>query len=236
MALIDWTSVQKRLHKLGFDPGPIDGIRGRRTIKAVRRFQESKGLVADGIVGPNTFHAMFGNTRAGETPKFDQMPWYEEALRLVGTREIEGPASNKAILDMAEKLDIAYENDDIPWCGLFVGHCVGSSLPDETLPTIVLRARAWEGFGVPTEPQLGAIMVFWRQTETSGLGHVGFYFAEDDASYHVLGGNQSNMVNVARLEKNRLLTARWPLSALEPEGNVVLLADVGDTAFSTDES
>ena len=28
MALVDWTSVQTRLHKLGFDPGPIDGIYG----------------------------------------------------------------------------------------------------------------------------------------------------------------------------------------------------------------
>ena len=27
MALVDWTSVQTRLHGLGFDPGPIDGIR-----------------------------------------------------------------------------------------------------------------------------------------------------------------------------------------------------------------
>ena len=49
MALIDWTSVQTRLHRLGFDPGPIDGIRGRRTIGAVKRLQQSRGLVADGI-------------------------------------------------------------------------------------------------------------------------------------------------------------------------------------------
>ena len=66
-----------------------------------------------------------------------------EALRLVGTKEIEGPASNRHILEMADRLDVAYENDDIPWCGLFAGHCVGASLPDEVLPTVVLRARAW---------------------------------------------------------------------------------------------
>ena len=100
MALVDRTSVQMRLHKLGFDPGPVDGLRGRRTMRAVKRFQESRGLVADGLVGPVTFHALFGETAPGAPPVFDRMPWYQEALRLVGTREVEGPASNARILDM----------------------------------------------------------------------------------------------------------------------------------------
>ena len=136
---------------------------------------------------------------------------------------------------MAERLDLAYENDDIPWCGLFAGHCVGASLPEEVLPSYVLRARAWEAFGVPVVPQLGAVLVFWRQSPSSGLGHVGFYFAEDEASFHVLGGNQSNRVNVARLRKDRLLTARWPLTALAPEDTVVRVdAATGD--YSTNEA
>ena len=235
MALVDWMSVQTRLHKLGFDPGPLDGIRGRRTIRAVKRFQESKGLVADGIVGPATVRALFGEAGAGASPGLDRMPWYQEALHLIGTREVEGPASNQDILDMADRLDLAYEDDDIPWCGLFAGHCVGVSLPDEVLPSVVLRARAWEAFGVPVVPQLGAVLVFWRKSRDSGLGHVGFYFAEDESSYHVLGGNQSNMVNVARLHKHRLLTARWPITALAPEDTLVM-ADAGGGAFSTDES
>ena len=69
MALIDWTSVQTRLHRLGFDPGPIDGIRGRRTIGAVKRLQQSRGLVADGIVGPATVRALAGHrARARRDP------------------------------------------------------------------------------------------------------------------------------------------------------------------------
>jgi len=234
MALVDWRSVQTRLHGLGFDPGPIDGIRGRRTIRAVKRFQESRGLDADGIAGPATILTLFGEVGTGDAAPVDRMPWYHEALRLVGTQEIEGPASNRHILDMADRLDVAYENDDIPWCGLFAGHCVGASLPDEVLPTVVLRARAWEAFGVPTTPQLGAIMVFWRRSPDSGLGHVGFYFAEDEHTYHILGGNQSNMVSVARLRRDRLLTARWPITALAPEDTVVNVDGAGG-ALSTDE-
>ena len=49
---------------------------------------------------------------------------------------------------------------------------------------------------MPATPQLGAVMVFWRRSPDSGLGHVAFYFAEDERTYHVLGGNQSNMVSV----------------------------------------
>ncbi|MBP7242009.1 peptidoglycan-binding domain-containing protein [Amaricoccus sp.] len=44
----------QRLHKLGFNPGDVDGVRGRQTINAIKRFQESKGLVADGVVGRAT--------------------------------------------------------------------------------------------------------------------------------------------------------------------------------------
>jgi putative peptidoglycan binding protein len=47
--------VQQRLKELGFDPGPIDGIYGPLTKKAVRSFQENNPeLVLDGIPGPLT--------------------------------------------------------------------------------------------------------------------------------------------------------------------------------------
>ena len=162
------------------------------------------------------------------------MPWYHEAMRLVGMKEIQGLNSNQQILEMADELEIPYENDDIPWCGLFVGHCVGASLPDEVLPPVVLRARAWEKFGVPTKPQLGAVMVFWRRSPDSGLGHVGFYVGEDNDTYFIVGGNQSNMVSVARLRRNRMLAARWPTTALKPTDTVVIVEDI-DAAPSTDK-
>jgi peptidoglycan hydrolase-like protein with peptidoglycan-binding domain len=56
---IDILEVQTQLLKLGFDPGPMDGIWGRRTIAALRAFQESKGLQVDGILGPKSLKALF---------------------------------------------------------------------------------------------------------------------------------------------------------------------------------
>jgi hypothetical protein len=50
--------LQERLAELGFHPGNVDGVFGARTEEAVRRFQESRRLPADGIVGQRTLAAM----------------------------------------------------------------------------------------------------------------------------------------------------------------------------------
>ena len=47
--------LQQKLSGAGFDPGPIDGIFGSKTEVAVRKFQDSKGITVDGIVGPITW-------------------------------------------------------------------------------------------------------------------------------------------------------------------------------------
>lgn len=50
--------LQAGLKELGFDPGDIDGIFGPSTAAAVITFQKNRNLFADGIAGPQTFHAL----------------------------------------------------------------------------------------------------------------------------------------------------------------------------------
>ncbi|NEQ36171.1 MAG: peptidoglycan-binding protein [Okeania sp. SIO3I5] len=50
-------TLQMRLETMGFNPGPIDGIFGKKTIGAVKEFQKSKGIKADGIVNQKTWAA-----------------------------------------------------------------------------------------------------------------------------------------------------------------------------------
>ena len=50
--------IQTFLNCNGFSPGPIDGVSGGRTDAAVKSFQASVGLSADGVVGPATKQAM----------------------------------------------------------------------------------------------------------------------------------------------------------------------------------
>lgn len=47
--------LQRILVSIGYNPGPIDGIFGPMTRRAVIEFQLDNGLVPDGIVGPKTY-------------------------------------------------------------------------------------------------------------------------------------------------------------------------------------
>ncbi len=218
--------IQQALKDLGYDPGPIDGVRGRLTIKAIKSFQADNQLVIDGLVGPKTIAVLFKKHLPVSDGMFDiplSTPWVETAFSLIGTQEQPGRGSNEAILGWAENLEItSYNDDDIPWCGLFVAHCIGLQLPEEGLPANPLGARKWQNFGYEVNPQLGAIMVFWRGSPDGWKGHVGFYWAEDDKAYHILGGNQSNSVSVTRISKDRFLAARWPHTALSIDGQTRL--------------
>ena len=55
--------VQKRLNQLGFAAGVEDGIHGIKTLAAVRKFQTSQGLTADGVVGPRTWGRLLELTK-----------------------------------------------------------------------------------------------------------------------------------------------------------------------------
>ena len=211
--------VQEALASFGYRPGPLDGIWGRQTQAAVRAFQSDHGLQPDGVVGPLTLAKLF--PQAGPSPRGIDSPmlvWLQEARRLMGTKEKPGTGSNPVIIDWAGAQGIRYSGDDIPWCGLFVSHCITATLDREATPTGVLSARAWQSFGIRTKPTLGAVMVFWRQSLASGLGHVGFYAGEnaDGSAYRILGGNQSDSVSLAWVRSDRLLTARWPATVAAP--------------------
>ena len=215
MKLID---IQTALAALGFRPGPLDGIWGRQTAAALREFQASEGLDPDGIVGPMTLAALFpdDSVMGKQTLSSASLVWFKEAQRLIGTKETLGTGSNPDILDWATDIGIPYKGDDIAWCGLFVGHCITSTLDREPTPPKLLSARAWERFGIKTAPTPGAVMVFWREAKESWKGHVGFYAGEDKSAYRILGGNQADSVSLAWVSKDRLVDARRPSTVPPP--------------------
>lgn len=129
-----------------------------------------------------------------------------EAVKLYGTREIVGKQHSKEILSWAKELDMekTYTNDEIPWCGLFASIVVKRS--GFNVVANPLWARNWNQFGTKEDKaMLGDVLVF---TRPGGGGHVGFYVGEDSTCYHVLGGNQSNMVNTTRILKSRCIGIR----------------------------
>ncbi len=133
--------------------------------------------------------------------------WLTKAKSYVGLREIPGPRHNNVIVGWLAKLRAWWRDDETPWCGVFVAHCMQEC--DLPFPKLYMRAKEWSEYGAllrTTRLAPGAILVFDR----AGGGHVGFYVGEDETHYHVLGGNQSNAVNVMRLAKSRLVASRWP--------------------------
>ena len=71
--------LQNRLNALGrryarIIGGPADGVFGSRTQRAVRRFQldfrhRCQGMLANGIVGPDTFNSLYVCTFMGANPE-----------------------------------------------------------------------------------------------------------------------------------------------------------------------
>ena len=138
-----------------------------------------------------------------------------EALKLHGAAEIAGPRDCPTIMAWAAEVggDVAraYGADSIPWCGLFMA--VVARRAGKQAPSAPLWALNWASFGnFAPIPMLGDVLVFRR----GGGGHVALYVGEDDATYHVLGGNQSDRVCFARLARSRLHAARRPAYRVAP--------------------
>jgi len=141
--------------------------------------------------------------------------WLAEARQHLGVREIVGAKHSPIIMGWikelgAKVLGIPVNDDETPWCGTFMAMVMKRcSLP---VPPLAVRAAQWGRVGKwgreLRDPRLGCVLVFTR----NGGGHVGLYLGEDDTHFHVLGGNQSNSVNIMRIAKSRLAEGgmRWP--------------------------
>ena len=102
--------IQLALQAKGFDPGPIDGVRGRMTIARGQGVSGGQRLVVDGIVGPTDECGAVRPAAADQVDDAgtDHAAWYAEAWRLIGIDEDVGAGSNRMILKWAEDLDIPY--------------------------------------------------------------------------------------------------------------------------------
>lgn len=230
-------AFQQRLKKLGYYKGQIDGVAGAMSSHAVIEFKRNNDLTPRAYVGPLTMAALFGDAPF-PAPKpralHGEPLWLSEARRLLGTKETRGKANNPVIMDWADELDQWYPGDDVPWCGLFVAHCMAVGVPNEPQGFNRLGARAWLKYGKKCQALKGSVAVFWRTHKTkSGNGHVGFIVGEDASTWHILGGNQSDSVSVTRVSKTRLLGCRAPRGWVGGGSN---LSSVSSGALSTNEA
>jgi len=95
-------SLQIALHKLGYDPGRIDGVYktkevdNSRTQKAVKAFQEAEGLTVDGLAGKNTLKSLCEKLNVenekivNKAVEAEEIKLEEKKLQKEEVKEIEG--------------------------------------------------------------------------------------------------------------------------------------------------
>ncbi|EDV5649303.1 TIGR02594 family protein [Salmonella enterica] len=149
--------------------------------------------------------------------------WLVEARRYIGEREIKGARHNPLIVQMWRDIKRGgIKDDETPWCAAFTG---------AVLERVGIKSTRFEsagsylGWGSQLlQPALGCVAVFTRD----GGGHVGFVVGETDGGdLLVLGGNQSDAVNIRSFPRSRVSGYRWPVGVPDLPQDLPVLADSG---------
>jgi uncharacterized protein (TIGR02594 family) len=130
-----------------------------------------------------------------------------EILKFYGLKEVFGPAHNPEIVKMFHEIGYNWVNDDeTAWCSAALNYfCKRLGLQRSGK----LDARSWLKLPIKvTDPELGDIVVLWRNNPYGWEGHVGLYISDDGDRIYVLGGNQDNMISIRPYYKSRVLGYR----------------------------
>ena len=132
-----------------------------------------------------------------------------EILKHYGLKEVFGKQHNPEIVKMFHEIGYDWVNDDeTAWCSAALNYfCFKLGYKRSGK----LDARSWLKVGTEVKvPEIGDIVVLWRDNINSWQGHVGLYISEDKATnrIYVLGGNQDNMISIKPYHKSRVLGYR----------------------------
>lgn len=134
-------------------------------------------------------------------------PWIEMARSQLGVSE-RSDSGRRKIRQYHKHGSQRALSAKTAWCASFMNWVLKRSGHRGTNSAM---ARSFESLGTRLKkPRPGCIVVFWRKSKTSGLGHVGIWLGESGASVQVLGGNQSNEVRVSNYPKARVTAYVWP--------------------------
>lgn len=123
-----------------------------------------------------------------------------------GLREVDGKSSNPEILEMGEELNIDIEDDStIAWCSLAINYYAKKCGYEYTND---LAARSWLKMPEVLKPEIGDIVVLWRDDPHSWKGHVGLFISYNNNEVYILAGNQNNEINITAFPRERILGFR----------------------------
>ena len=130
-----------------------------------------------------------------------------KAFNYYGIEEVPGEENNPLILDFFHTIGHEWVQTELTaWCSAFINYLCKKHGYERSGR---LDARSWLRVGMDINiPQVGCIVVLWRESITSWKGHVGFYINQDDKYVYIYGGNQDNSVCIKRYPIDRVLGYR----------------------------
>lgn len=132
--------------------------------------------------------------------------WLTIARGELGVKEWYGGKDNPRIVEYHQTCSLKATDDETPWCSALVNWCMIQAGLYGTNSAAAISWMQW-GVAIPLAQGLpGDIAVFAR----TGGNHVGFHLSHDDNAIRVLGGNQSDEVNIATFSRVRFLGLRRP--------------------------
>lgn len=151
---------------------------------------------------------------------YAEAPWLRGALAEIGFHET---GTNQGIGKYIAMAHTGSEGD--PWCAIFANAMLEQAGVTGTRSPSSQSFRTNPNFVQLSQPARGAIVVYWRISQGSGQGHVGFYWGEDAGHVWTLGGNENDMVQIEALPKSSasfgLIGYWWPKSVPLPKSGPV---------------
>ena len=145
---------------------------------------------------------------------------YEMAKAEVGTVEWANGNNPKVVAYFKDSGNPGVTNDETAWCAAFVGAMLKRA---GIKGTGKLNARSYLDWGTPVDrkdAQPGDVVIF-KRGNSSWQGHVAFFVKDRGALLDVLGGNQSNAVNIKGYSAKALLGIRRATNAKAGERLIV---------------
>ena len=149
--------------------------------------------------------------------------WLQLARGFIGLREVKGGKHAPEIVQFWKDIKRGgIKDDETPWCAAFVGAMLERS---GIRSSRYESAKSYLQWGrTLSEPVLGCVVVFTRE----GGGHVGFLVGRDKAgNLLILGGNQSDQVNIRAFPVSRVTGYRYPAELPLPTDPIPVLASGG---------
>lgn len=133
--------------------------------------------------------------------------WLEEAKKEIGVSEhtIDGSKAVDQMWRDNKMSGLVGTAKTVPWCAGFVNAMLERSGIRSTRSD---SSKSYIDYGVKlSEPKYGCVVVFSRK----GGGHVGFCVGKTkDGNLLILGGNQSDAVNIKSFSTDRVIAYRYP--------------------------